>query len=95
MKVVTSYFSENFGFTFPDACIEVEEVASRRNGTFHSQNGNVNTMVRIRVWANEAAKNEGRQPVEQTEKLVNLETELVNTIHTTALEVLFPEAEIS
>lgn len=91
MVHITSYYSKNFGFTFPEACIEVFEVNTRKAQSFFDGEGSKNTLVRLNVWATEQAKTDGRQPVEQIERYLNLDQGLLETINENALSSLFPE----
>ena len=90
MVHITSYYSKNFGFTFPEACVEIQEISSRRNQNFFSQEGQFNTLVRLRVWATEQARTDGRQPIDFIEKYTNLDELNVNTLHENVFESLFP-----
>ncbi|MGY6522018.1 MAG: hypothetical protein ACXIUD_09835 [Mongoliitalea sp.] len=91
MVHITSYHSDNFGFTFPSACIEVLEVTSRKNQEFYTGEGSANTLVRLRIWATEQAKEQGRQPIEVIERYADLDDELINEIHQNSFTLLFPQ----
>lgn len=92
MIAITEYYFKNFGLTVPEACVEVEEVSARVNESFYTEDGNKNTLVRIKVWASQEAKTTGLQPLEQSEKFINIDPSITQNIHSTTLAELFPNA---
>ncbi|UJP63977.1 hypothetical protein [Mongoliitalea daihaiensis] len=90
MTAIISYKSNNFGFTFPEACVEIEEISSRRNQNFFTEDGQFNTLVRLRVWATEQARTDGRQPIDIIERYANINEVEINSLHENVFESLFP-----
>ena len=96
MIAITEYHFSNFGLTLPEACVEVTEVQATKHQQYYDNEtqNQKNTVVRIQVWVDESARTEGKQPLEQTEKFIDLDIELTNNLHKTALTVLLPDATI-
>lgn len=94
MIVIKEYHFSNFGFTLPAACVEVSEVQSTKQQQYYDNDSQTskNTLVRIKVWASETAKIDGLQPLEQIDRFIDLDSEMTNDIHNTALLALFPDA---
>ena len=90
MTTIISYKSNNFGFTFPEACVEIQEISSRRNQDFFTEDGQFNTLVRLRVWATEQARTQEKQPIDFIEKYTNLNEANVTELHENVFESLFP-----
>ena len=76
MTYIAPHFSEQYGLQLDNAVFEVEEVVVRRDLSFFAQNGEngsmVNGTVRFRVYANEDAFQNGRQPVDFISKNLDL-----------------------
>lgn len=93
MIAITEYEFKNYGFSLPAACIEVSEVQTSKDPRYYDgTTSNKNTLVRINVWASENAKTDGMQPLEMSEKFIDIDQVMTNDIHNTALLALFPNA---
>lgn len=100
MVAITPYTIDSFGIELPAACIEVKEVNVQKDKIYYAGNDETgapiyrNTIVRFKVWANQAAYDSNKQPIAEGERFVDFaENEIMNT-HNSALNIAFPEGII-
>lgn len=100
MIAIASYNAEDYGINLPEAVIEVRDVqTSKLNNYYQSTNPDGspdlrNTIVRFRVWVDQAAFQAGKRPIVEGEKFVNLSPSQHNEIANMALAAAFPDSEI-
>ena len=92
MYRVTPYHLKKFGHNLTAAAIEVDEITTRFKGNFTDPFGTEQktTLVRVSVWANEAAKLENKQPIETTEEFIDMSTVQADALEVDVLDILFP-----
>ena len=98
MIAITSISIPHFGLELPEACVEVKDLNTAKEKYYQAVEGETpvmkNTIVNCKVWTNEQAYLDGKQPITEIQRIVDLPESIQNENFNNALDAAFPEAII-